>query len=103
VLDITSNPRGFKIVEIEAPQLPRALPDVDLAVINTTYASQINLRPKQDGLFSEDETSPYVNLIVARQDNKDSPALKKFVEAYQTDEVYNAAVAQFHGGVVKGW
>lgn len=103
VLDIVSNPRQFKIVEIEAPQLPRALPDVDLAVINTTYASQINLSPKHDGLFSEDETSPYVNLIVARQDNKDTPTLKKFVEAYQTDEVHAAAVAQFKGGVLKGW
>ena len=103
VLDIVSNPRQFKIVEIEAPQLPRALPDVDLAIINTTYASQINLSPKNDGLFGEDQTSPYVNLIVARQDNKDSPALKKFVEAYQTDEVYAAAVERFQGGVVKGW
>jgi D-methionine transport system substrate-binding protein len=103
VLDIASNPRQLKIVEVEAPQLPRVLPDVDLAVINTTYASQINLTPKTDGLFSEDETSPYVNLIVARQDNKDSPALKKFVQAYQTDEVYAAAQAQFKGGVVKGW
>ena len=103
VLDIASNPRQFEIIEIEAPQLPRALSDFDLAVINTTYASQINLSPKNDGLFSEDETSPYVNLIVARQDNKDAPALKKFVEAYQTEEVHAAAVAQFRGGVVKGW
>ena len=103
VLDIQDNPRGFKLVELEAPQLPRALPDVELAVINTTYASQIQLSPKKDGLFSEDATSPYVNLIVAREDNKDAPAVQSFVKAYQSDEVYEAAKKLFEDGVVKGW
>ena len=46
-LDITENPKNLKIVELEAPQLPRSLDDaqIALAVINTTYASQINLTP----------------------------------------------------------
>lgn len=32
----------------------------------------------------EDKDSPYVNIIVARQDNKDSEAVQNFVKAYQT-------------------
>lgn len=103
VLDIVANPRRFKIVELEAPQLPRALPDVSLAVINTTYASQINLTPTKDGLFIEDKDSPYVNLIVTRTDNQESPAVRTFVKAYQSEEVYQAALKAFQGGVVKGW
>ena len=102
-LDIQDNPRKFRVVEIEAPQLPRALQDVDLAVINTNYASQINLSPTKDGLFSEDKDSPYVNLIVSRDDNRDSSAVRNFVKAYQSDEVYAEATRVFHGGVVKGW
>ena len=45
---------------------------IALAVINTTYASQIGLTPAKDGLFVEDKDSPYVNLLVAREDNKDA-------------------------------
>lgn len=47
VLDVVENPKGLKLIELEAPQLPRSLDDnkIDLAVINTTYASQINLTP----------------------------------------------------------
>lgn len=103
LLDVVDNPKKLKLVELEAPQLPRSLDDVDLAIINTTYASQIGLTPPKDGLFVEDKASPYVNLIVAREDNKDAENVQKFVKAFQTEEVYQAANEVFKGGVVKGW
>lgn len=104
-LDIVENPKHVKLVELEAPQLPRSLDDdqIALAVINTTYASQINLTPTKDGLFVEDKDSPYVNLLVSREDNKDAENVKKFVSAYQSDEVNQAALKTFNGGAVKGW
>ena len=103
VTDVQENPKHLHIVEIDAAQLPRVLPDVDLAVINTTYASQAGLSPTRDGLFVEDKDSPYVNLIVAREDNRDAEAVKAFVKAYQTDDVNAAAFEVFKGGAVKGW
>ncbi|MCO7263960.1 MetQ/NlpA family lipoprotein [Dickeya zeae] len=104
-LDVVENPKNLKLVELEAPQLPRSLDDdqIALAIINTTYASQINLTPAKDGLFVEDKNSPYVNLLVAREDNKDAENVKKFVKAYQSDEVNQAALKVFNGGAVKGW
>ncbi|URQ61599.1 MetQ/NlpA family lipoprotein [Pantoea alhagi] len=104
-LDIIENPKKLKIVELEAPQLPRSLDDdqIALAVINTTYASQIGLTPTKDGIFVEDKDSPYVNIIVAREDNKDAENVKKFVQAYQSDAVAEAANKIFNGGAVKGW
>ncbi|VTR61603.1 D-methionine-binding lipoprotein metQ precursor [Serratia fonticola] len=83
VLDVTENPKNLKLVELEAPQLPRSLDDqqIALAIINTTYASQIGLTPAKDGLFVEDKDSPYVNIMVAREDNKDAENVKKFVQA----------------------
>ncbi|STV39265.1 methionine ABC transporter substrate-binding protein [Klebsiella pneumoniae] len=48
-----------------------------MAVINTTYASQIGLTPAKDGIFVEGKESPYVNLIVAREDNKDAENVEK--------------------------
>ncbi len=103
VLDIVENPKNLKIVELEAAQLPRSLDDVDLSIINTTYASQIDLLPTRDGLFVEDKDSPYVNLIVARDNNQNDEKVKQFVQAYQSDEVYKAAYDLFKGGLVKGW
>ena len=103
VRDITDNPKNLRIMELDAAQLPRALDDVTLAIINTTYASSINLTPEKDGIFVEDKESPYVNLLVARQDNVNAENVQNFLKAYQTDEVYKAASEIFRGGAVKGW
>lgn len=103
VLDIVSSAKNLKIVELEAAQLPRSLDDVALAIINTTYASSINLTPERDGVFVEDKESPYVNLIVARQDNVNAENVQAFVKAYQSEAVYTAAKEIFQGGIVKGW
>lgn len=103
--DIEENPKNLEILELEAPQLTRALDDqnVTVAVINNTFAAQIGLSAYRDGIFVEDKDSPYVNLIVSRQDNKDSEKVKNFVKAYQSPEVEAAAEEQFQGGAIKGW
>ncbi|MGL6176925.1 MAG: methionine ABC transporter substrate-binding lipoprotein MetQ [Vibrionaceae bacterium] len=103
VLDITSNPKKLQFIELEAAQLPRALDDVALAIINNSFASAINLMPNRDGIFVEDKESPYVNLIVATATNINDQNVQQFVKAYQTDEVYSAASALFNDSVVKGW
>jgi D-methionine transport system substrate-binding protein len=105
VNDITANPKDLKILELEAPQLPRALDDqkVTIAIINNTFAGPAGLVAKRDGLFIEDEKSPYVNIIVSRDDNKDQDNIKRFVKSYQSPEVAQAAEAAFNGGAIKGW
>lgn len=101
--DISSNPKSLDIIELDANQLPRALDDVELAVINTTYASSIGLVPEKDGIFIEDKESPYVNLIVTTAEKQHTKNVKEFVQAYQTEDVYKAAYQIFNGGVSKGW
>ena len=102
-LDIVENPKHLQIKEVDTSVAARALDDVDLAVVNKTYSGQVGLNTTEHGVFVEDKDSPYVNIIVARQDNKDSEAVKNFVKAYQTEEVYQEAVKHFKDGVVKGW
>ena len=46
---------------------------------------------------------PYVNLIVARENNKDDEKVKEFVQSFQTDEVFKKGTELFKGGLVKGW
>jgi D-methionine transport system substrate-binding protein len=47
------NPKHLKILEIESPQIPRSLDDVDLAVINGNYALEAGLVPAKDALGLE--------------------------------------------------
>ncbi|NLS14154.1 MetQ/NlpA family lipoprotein [Vibrio sp. SM6] len=103
VRDITANPKQLDIVELEAAQLPRALDEVAIAVINNTFAASVDLTPEKNGIFVEDKDSPYVNLIVARKENVADERVKTFIKAYQSEEVYQAANTIFNGSVVKGW
>ncbi|AGH38750.1 Outer membrane lipoprotein 1 [Bibersteinia trehalosi USDA-ARS-USMARC-188] len=102
-LDIVENPKNVSITQIDTALLTRALDDVDLAIINNNYAGQAGLNPEKDGIIVEAKDSPYVNLIVSREDNKDNPLIQDYVKAFQTDEVYQEALKHFPGGIVKGW
>jgi D-methionine transport system substrate-binding protein len=97
--DITSNPKNLKFKELEAPALPRILNQVDLAVINTNYALDAKLNPSKDALIIEDKTSPYVNYLVGRPDNKDDPRVKRLAAALTTPEV-KAFIEQKYAGAV---
>ncbi|MBX4413783.1 ABC transporter substrate-binding protein, partial [Mycobacterium tuberculosis] len=50
---IGENATHLKILEIESPQIPRSLDDVDLAVINGNYALEAGLVPAKDALGLE--------------------------------------------------
>lgn len=103
--DITKNELNLKILELEAPQLPRTLDDgkVAIAVINNNFAASHNLTAKDDGIFVENEKSPYVNIIVSREDNKEDEKVLNFAKAYQSEEVEAVANKVFKGGAIKGW
>jgi D-methionine transport system substrate-binding protein len=99
--DIVSNPKKLVIREIESAQLPRALPDVDLALINTNYALEAKLDPGRDALFIEDgRHSPYANFIAARKDNLQSPAIAKLVKTLHTPEVRKFIQDKYKGAVI---
>jgi D-methionine transport system substrate-binding protein len=98
--DITSNPKNLKFKELEAPALPRILNQVDLAVINTNYALDAKLNPSKDALIAEDKTSPYVNYLVGRPDNKDDPRVKKLAAALTSPDVKAFLEKKYAGAVV---
>jgi len=98
--DIAENPKKLKFREIEAATLPRILPQVDLALINTNYALEAKLNPVKDALAIEDARSPYANWLVARADNKDTPALKKLAAALNSAEVKKFIETKYNGAVV---
>ncbi|QGZ29268.1 MetQ/NlpA family ABC transporter substrate-binding protein [Stutzerimonas stutzeri] len=98
--DIAENPKHIKIRELEAATLPRVLTQVDLALINTNYALEAKLNPTEDALYIEGSDSPYVNILVARPDNKDSDAMQKLAQALHSDEVKQFISEKYQGAVV---
>ncbi|WP_416140278.1 MetQ/NlpA family ABC transporter substrate-binding protein [Halomonas sp. HK25] len=101
-LNVAENPRNFRFREIEAAQLPRVLPDVDMAFINNTFAQPAGLS-LYDALIKEGPESPYVNLIVVRSGDEEREAIRQLVSAYQTEEVKAKAAELFGPAAVPGW
>lgn len=98
--DIAENPKKLRFRELEAATLPRVLPDVDLALINTNYALEAGLNPVEDALFIEGEDSPYANLVATTEEKKDDPAVLKLVKALQSDQVRNFIKEKYQGSIV---
>jgi D-methionine transport system substrate-binding protein len=103
LLDITENPKKLKVVEVDAAQIPRTLPDVDVAGINTNYATQAGLDPVKDAILREDPKGPYANIIAVRAVDKDKPWVKTLVESYQSPEVKAFIDEKFKGSVLATW
>ena len=84
--DIADNPHKFEFVEADAATLPRALPDLDGAVINTNVVLESGIDPKS-ALFREDANSPYANVIVVRSGDENRDEIKKLDEALTSPDV----------------
>lgn len=103
VRDIVENPLELKIEELEAPQLARALQDVDLAVINGNYAILGGLKVA-DALAIEAansmSASTYANVLAIRQENMENQALRALYKALTSPEVANFMKQKFNGAVL---
>ena len=101
--DISENKKNLKFVEIEAAQLVRSLPDVDLAVINGNYALQGNLKVT-DALAVEADDSlaatTYANIIAVRKGDENREDIKALVEVLKSDEIKTFIKNTFSGAVV---
>lgn len=100
VKDVAENPKNVKFRELEAATIPRVLTQVDAALINTNYALEAKLNPEKDALAIEGSDSPYVNILVARPDNKDSEDMKKLAAALHSPEVKQFITEKYKGAVV---
>lgn len=99
-IDIKDNPKSLKFSEIEAATLPRILQDVDGAIINGNYAIPAGLVATRDGLFVEDASSPYVNVIAVKEGNENNPKVQALVKALKSDVVKNYIAENYPNGEV---
>ncbi|MEY9907500.1 D-methionine transport system substrate-binding protein [Catenulispora sp. MAP12-49] len=99
--DVADNPEHLKFKPLEAAELPRALDDVDAAVINGNYALQAKLTPSKDALALEKTAgNPYVNILVVKKGHENDPAVKKLAALLTSDQVKQYIEKTFNGSVI---
>lgn len=104
IKDIVDNPKNLKIIEIEAAQLPRSLPDVDLAVINGNYAIEAGLKVGEDAIAVEGKDSEaadtFGNIIAIKTGDENREDIKALIKALQSDTVKDFINTKYEGAVV---
>lgn len=102
-LDVLDNPKNIQIKELDAPQLPRVLDEVDAAIINTNYALAANLNPVKDALVIESKDSPYANIVAVKKGNENTDYIKALNEALNSPEVKAFIKEKYNGSIVEAF
>ena len=98
--DIADNPKNLRFRELESATLPRVLDQVDMAVINTNYALDAGLNPREDALTMEGGDSPYVNYLVTRAEDQNDPRIQALAAALRGQAVKDFIAEKYDGAVI---
>jgi len=98
--DIADNPKNLRFRELESATLPRVLDQVDMAVINTNYALDAGLNPREDALTIEGGDSPYVNYLVTRTEDQNDPRIQALATALRGQAVKDFIAEKYDGAVI---
>ena len=102
-IDIKTNPKNLQIKELDAPQLPRVLDEVDAAIINTNYALAADLNPLKDALILESKNSPYANILVVKEGNENKDYIKALNEVLNSKEMKEFIATKYKGSIVEAF
>lgn len=103
IQDIEENKKNIKFEEIAPEQLVRALPDVDVAVINGNYAIEGGLHVKEALAVESDQSvaaKTYANIVAVNKKDEGNEAVKKLVEVLQGQEIQKFIEEKYDGAVV---
>lgn len=102
--DITENKKSLKFSELEAAAIPRAMDDVDAAVINGNYAIEAKFNPAKDAIVVEDKNSeaakPYANILVVKEGNEKQEKIQALYKALTSPEVKAFIEKEYSGAVI---
>ncbi|MCL2407726.1 MAG: MetQ/NlpA family ABC transporter substrate-binding protein [Defluviitaleaceae bacterium] len=100
VLDIVDNPLNLVIREVASNLLPAALPDLDLALINTNWALQAGLSPTNDTVAREGIYPYFVNVVAVRAGDETNENIQILMELLQSDKIREYILERWGGDVV---
>jgi len=102
-IDVVENPRKLRFIELDAAQLPRSLDDTDASAINTNFAMEGGLDPRKDAIAQESPDSPYANVLVVREQDKNRADLLKLADIYRSQPVKDFILSKYKGAVITAW
>ena len=100
--DIAENPKHLKIRELEGALLARSVSQVDLAFVFANYALEAGI-DTNSALIVEKGKDLYVEYLVARPDNIQSPAIQKLARALNSPQVREFILTRYKGQIVPGF
>lgn len=102
-LDIVENPKNLDIIELEAAQIPHALPDGAIGVINGNYALGAGLK-LSDAVAKEENSDvnvvQYVNVLVVKEGRENEEKIKALAAAILSDAVKEYIENEYNGEVL---
>ncbi len=101
--DIIENKKKLRFIALDAAQLPRSLSDVTVSVMNATFATAAGYFPSKDALAQEGKDSPYVNIVVSRENNQTDERIQQLMTAFHHEKVIKKARELFKDGIAPGW
>ena len=103
--DVTENQKNLKFFFVDAANTFGTLADVTAGFINGGYAVDHGLDPRKDAIYTEktegwDLENPFVNVIAAREADKDDPLYLHIVELYHSREVADIISSSYKGALI---
>ena len=103
-LDIVKNDKNIEIIEVEAAQLPRMLPDFDFAVINGNYAIEAGLSLLTDTVGAEGsdalDYAGRVNFIVVKEGNENAAFIEPLREVLNDQRTIDFMTETYQGRII---
>lgn len=101
--DITANPKGLKFKELDAADVPRALPDVTVGAVTNDFASAAHLS-LENAILKEGPDSPYGNIIAVQTSRLHDPKLQPLIAIMHSPEVVQETERLFpNGAAIPAW
>jgi len=97
VLDVVDNPKKLKFVQVEAQQVVRSLPDVDIAVASPSFIKLAQKDPSSAIVFEKPDNVYAMQWVTRANDSKD-PRVLKFVKIYQNDPEVKPLLTKLYDG-----
>ncbi|MEP9851389.1 MetQ/NlpA family ABC transporter substrate-binding protein [Staphylococcus aureus] len=102
--DIVENKKDIKFNNKQSAEyLPKIYQneDADAVIINSNFAIDQDLSPKDDSIAIEKaKNNPYANLVAVKEGHKDDEKVKALVDVLQSKEIKDYIEKEYNGAVV---
>lgn len=94
------NPKNLRFVEAAPDLQAKAVPEVDLAILNGNYFLDAGYTLKDALIVESVDDNPYANFLASRDDNQDDPDIVKLNELLHSDQTREFIAERWPGGDV---